>query len=263
MVSSSPLVSPLSWYAFTPAVKFNFLNDSKIECELDCVKWGLIGSVDQMKILSNGIAVLEGDTHISKWVEESGRLDHDQWAMEMILPYIKEGDWVVDGGAFIGDHTTAYLKAVGRMGRVFAFEPNPAAYECLVHNCSDAITYPFGLGNLKEDKKFYRHENVGASSVSEEGDSTIMLTSLDSYDLEQLDFLKLDIEGCELKALQGAEGTICEYRPVMWLEINRVALERQGAMPKDVLWFLMDYEYDVEPYPEEGGEQYDVLCIPR
>jgi hypothetical protein len=31
-----------------------------------------------MKILPNGIAVIEGDTHISKWVEQSGSLDHDQ-----------------------------------------------------------------------------------------------------------------------------------------------------------------------------------------
>ena len=62
-----------------------------------------------MKITKEGIAILENDTHISKWVEESGKLDHDQNDIPLILKYINEGDTVVDCGAFIGDHTIAYL----------------------------------------------------------------------------------------------------------------------------------------------------------
>jgi len=216
-----------------------------------------------MKILSNGIAVIEGDTHISAWVASEGRLDHDQYSLPIILEHIKEGDWVVDGGAFIGDHTIAYLKSVGDSGRVFAFEPNLEAFECLEHNCNSAVCYPYGLGSIREKKNFFKNKNVGASSVSDIGGDEIVVTSLDSYDLPRLDFLKLDVEGYELKALQGAEETIATHRPKMWIEINRGALGRQGASGKDIFAFLTDYDYDIEPYPEEGGDQYDILCLPR
>lgn len=213
-----------------------------------------------VKILDNGIAVIEGDTHISRWVEEEGRLDHDQNSLPIILEHIKEGDWVVDGGAFIGDHTRAYLDRVKNSGRVFAFEPNPKAFECLVHNCPEARCEPFGLSDLDGGAGMLENENSGASKLVN-GDS-VMLVRLDDYKLPKLDFLKLDVEGYELKALRGAEETIDIHRPVMWIEINKGALNDQGVEPKDVIKFALDYGYEVIPYPDEGGPQYDILCIP-
>src|SRR5687767_9160852 len=96
-------------------------------------------ATNRMKILPNGIAVLEKDSHISKWCESEKRLDHDQNLLPVILSYVKKGDWVVDAGAFIGDHTRAYLDRVGATGVVVALEPNPEAFECLKHNCPDAV----------------------------------------------------------------------------------------------------------------------------
>jgi len=213
-----------------------------------------------VKILDNGIAVIEGDTHISRWVEESGRLDHDEYALPVILEHIKEGDWVVDGGAFIGDHTRAYLDKVKNSGRVFAFEPNPKAFECLVYNCPDARCEQFGLSDLDGGAGMLESENSGASRLVEGG--SVMLVRLDDYELPKLDFLKLDVEGYELKALRGAESTIDTHRPVMWIEINKGALNEQGVEPKDVIKFALDYGYEVIPYPDEGGPQYDILCVP-
>jgi len=215
-----------------------------------------------MKILPSGIAVIEGDTHISKWVEESGRLDHDQYALPIILGHINEGDHVVDSGAFIGDHTAAYLKAVGAEGKVIAIEPNPQAHECLVHNCPDAISLNIALGDKEESIQFNQSSNAGASHLSQESGS-IKVVTLDSLNLPRLDFLKLDVEGYELKALYGAKSTILCHMPILWVEINSWALSRQGCRPADVLRWVIDAGYDVEPFPDEGGNQYDILCLPK
>ena len=123
-----------------------------------------------MKILPNNIAVLENDSHISRWVEETGKLDHDEYSLPIILKHIKEGDYVVDAGAFIGDHTVAYVKAVGSTGRVYAFEPNLSAYECLVYNCPSAITIKAGLSNKPSSQFLSVAENAGASRISACGD---------------------------------------------------------------------------------------------
>ena len=219
-------------------------------------------SFSAMKILSNGIAVLDGDTHISKWVEDEGRLDHDLYALPIILEHIKEGDVVVDAGAFIGDHTIAYLEKVGSSGTVMAFEPNPAAFQCLVHNCPSVYAFNYGLCSHGGEAFLETCENVGASSIGASGEA-IKLMCLDELMLERLDFIKLDVEGYELKALKGGERLIDAYRPIMWIEMNEGALEKQGASAREIFTFLLGYGYEIKSYPENGGPQYDILCLPK
>jgi len=214
-----------------------------------------------VKILENGIAVLEGDTHISSWVEESGRLDHDCYALPIILEHIQEGDWVVDAGAFIGDHTKAYKDKVGDSGMVFAFEPNPKAFQCLVHNCPSVQAFNYGLCSHGGEAFLELCENVGASSIGASGEA-IKLMCLDELNLGRLDFIKLDVEGYEMKALKGAEGLIDTHRPKMWIEINRMALEKQETSPREIFNFLLDYGYEIASYPDAEGMQYDILCLP-
>lgn len=215
-----------------------------------------------MKLTRENIAILENDTHISRWVEESGRLDHDRYALPIILEYIKEGYTVVDAGAFIGDHTHAYCNAVGPSGSVYAFEPNPAAFECLQYNCSSANLFNCGLSNVKENVNYSADNNAGAGRITQESNNaiTIKTITLDSLKLSALDFLKIDIEGYELNALKGAQKTISKYRPVCWIEINVGALAQQNKTPQDITKFLSKYNYSITPFPEVG-EQYDILCV--
>lgn len=222
-----------------------------------------------MKILPNNIAVIEGDTHLSKWIEETGRLDHDAYLLPQILPFIKEGDTVIDGGACIGDHTIAYLRYVGPTGNVVAFEPNPQAYECLLHNCPDAICMPYGLTDEAcEFVSIHQQSNVGATYCSsvEDGIGAVKCTSIDFYNPPSLHFLKLDIEGFELKALRGAQETIRKNRPVMLLEINSGALARNGHTPQMIYDFLLDMRYRFRTIPENcklySDPQFDLLCEP-
>ena len=215
-----------------------------------------------MKILPNGVAVIEGDTHISQWVIDSKRLDHDEYSLGAILPFIEQGAWVVDAGAFIGDHTIAYLKKVGPEGKVFAFEPNPAAYACLCHNCPDAVTFNSGLSNTESVASYKPDPNAGAGHL-DIGEGDTKLVTLDSLNLRRCDFLKIDVEGWEYEALEGAERTILTHRPVMWIEINEGSLARNNRLPYDVLNYVTDFlGYKTQAYPPERGPQYDILCTP-
>ena len=84
--------------------------------------------------LFNGIALLKDDQCICRFIRESGRLDHDQNMLPLLKEFIKNGDVVLDIGAFIGDHTIYYSKLVGDNGSVIAFEPNRDSFFCLEHN---------------------------------------------------------------------------------------------------------------------------------
>lgn len=173
---------------------------------------------------TSGLWIIDGDSHISKWVEEKGQLEHDFQTLPLILPLIQEGDVVVDAGANIGDTCGPFLDRVGPTGKVFAFEPNPDAYACLVKNCPDASCYQVALSHEAVSYPFQRCENEGAGHITNNSTETVQAVTLDSFKLDRLDFLKIDVEGFEMHVLGGAYQTITSCRPMMLIEVNDAAL---------------------------------------
>ena len=219
-----------------------------------------------MKILTNNIAVLARDSHISSWIEQEGRLCHDKCVGLFILPLIPVGGTVVDGGAFIGDHTIAYLEKVGPTGRVLAFEPNPDAMECLQHNCPRAEFHLYALGRTYERSKLEIHENAGASRLAPIGTADVFVMPLDAIKFDRLDFIKLDLEGSEVAALQGAAKTIAQHRPVMVIEMCDGHLQRQGSSAEELQTLLTSWGYryrSLNPGLNMDEPQLDLLCEPE
>jgi len=210
--------------------------------------------------------VISGDTCISKWIEDTGHLDADVNTIPFICKLIGEGAVVVDGGAYVGDHTFGYLKAAGKTGRVYSFEPEPEAYRCLVRNCPDAFTYQIALGDSYGPSTMrIVYNNPGASWLEKSGLRPLFVIPLDAMELPSVSLLKLDLEGYEFQALIGAIETIKRCRPIIVIEIYEAALERQGAKPQDIFTFLdqMGYQYRNlhEAQPCEGVV-FDIVCTP-
>jgi len=215
-----------------------------------------------MKIVHGNIAVIGGDTHISKWVEETGRLDHDQYALPIILEHIKSGDTVIDVGAFIGDHTIAYINKVGKDGHVYAFEPNKIAFDCLKHNCPSAAAFNVGLSDKEEFLSYELAPNAGAGRIKESGQVKIQTMCLDSLAIKDVSFIKIDVEGFEMNVLKGAQETISKFKPSMWIEINETALAANNCSAEEIENYLSGIGYKTEPFPEKG-DQYDILCTTK
>lgn len=221
-----------------------------------------------MKITSNNIAVIEGDECISKWVEETGRLDHDRSCLPIVLRHISKGDVVIDVGSFCGDHTIAYAKAVGSGGVVIAFEPSKDAYECLVYNMQDVshivVCVNKGLGSENKRMSIQKVETNDGMNYLVDGDD-IEVIRLDDYKLVKLNFMKIDCEGHELEVLKGAEKTIEKFRPKMLIEINQMTLERSGISRQDIYKWLRQRGYKIENiYKGQGLDEYqmDIICLP-
>ena len=220
-----------------------------------------------MKITKEGVAVLENDSHISKWVEEEGRLDHDQNALPRILPHIKEGSVIFDIGAFIGDHTIAYA----RKGIVHAFEPNEPAYDCLKYNMKgkNAVCKLIALSDSVHGYDVIESINAGMAQLSTEylAHNLQRTSTIDIYceDLGVIpDFIKIDAEGYELKILKGGEETIKTNKPVLVLEVNEYALEQHGTSRTELFEYLdkIGYIYsDIYGEPlEKLHTQFDIIC---
>lgn len=224
-----------------------------------------------MKILDNGIAVIEGDGNISRWCEESGRIDHDLTVERHILPMIKPDSVVVDGGANIGTHCVRYAQAAYK-GTVWAFEPNPIALECLIHNtrhlpvvicCNVGLSSDYEVTNLRHDAT-----NAGGSYLSKtEAGPQAICVPIDGFQWGRLDFFKLDVEGFELLALKGAEKTIRRCRPTILMEMNAGTFARNGITHSDIFQFLNNVGYQYRCLNQElnllNEPQYELLATPR
>ncbi len=230
-----------------------------------------------MKITDFGVAVVEGDQWLSKWVLEHRRLDVQSVYCYLFQKYIPVGGVVVDVGACLGDHTVSYSEMVGPDGCVHAFEPNPAACECLTHNMQsrlNVIVHIYALGAktgwgeiLKHNEKSEAY-NLGATQIAMRNSGDVLISTLDreSDKWSRLDFIKIDAEGFEPDIIRGGIETIKRFHPVILVEVNRPILKKRGKKPSDILGPLIDLGYSVqpsEPHISMDSDTLDVLCLPK
>ena len=124
----------------------------------------------------------------------------------------------IDGGAYDGDTVMLAMKHLAPE-LVLAFEPDPANYRKLVANTATAgtraILFPLGISDGLRFLRFHSGNNAG-SAIDGAGDSQVQVIDLDSaVSCMPIDFLKLDIEGCEVEALHGARKLISAQQPFL------------------------------------------------
>ena len=238
-----------------------------------------------MTLTEDGIAVIDGDAWLSQQIRNEHRLDvhHARVIVEMMQRFIPRGGTVCDVGACLGDHTIGYADIVGPTGTVHAFEPNPAAYECLRYNVQYrpwVSCYPYALADhisrCEMGPEPNNLDNVGMVTIHRERpDGPVVMTTLDDVakDWDRLDFVKIDVEGVEHALLAGAVQTLSTWKPVVLIEVNRGALQNHGATPNDVYKRLERLGYVFSPICIEGismdpfvriqEDEVDVVCVPR
>lgn len=224
---------------------------------------------------AEGWWVIDEDTHVSHWVRECKRLDHDQWMLGKLFRYIRPGDVVIDIGAHIGDHTIAYSDWVGPTGKVVAFEPETEAYQCITRNLQhrmnveifcDALSTSYTWATLERIEN-----NFGSTYLTKNKKdyNKIQVRNVDSFEFRHVDFIKIDAEGSEPSILEGAQETLAKFRPVLCIEINQLALERQGSCEGHLLEMLNFLKYKnrvmlqderVQPNAAPEAPQYDIVA---
>lgn len=215
-----------------------------------------------IEALPNGQWTVAGDTHLGAWAKQHGSIITDPHLFAWLKPRLGGVKVVWDIGANIGDHARAYLD----WGmRVVAIEPNPLAFLCLQHNCPEANNVNIAASDEVGELRFTQFENVGASRVTKDGDTTVKAYTLDMLTcLDAPDFVKLDCEGWEVHALRGMIGTLKEHQPIIFVEVNKGALAANGHTRDDIVTLLKEAGYtSFTSYPEnvsQDGEQFDLFC---
>ena len=166
------------------------------------------------------------------------------------------------------------LKVAKRIpgSRVYAFEPDKMIFPHLTRNVeynqlTNITIIPQALSSVAGMAKMT--DGLGASGylVTSNADraSTVDVecTTLDrfikQYGIENIDLLKVDIEGGEFSFLSGAKESLVRFKPLMLLELLDSHLRRSNSSMSDVVSFLIDIDYNC--YRIKGSN--DVLCVPK
>ncbi len=131
---------------------------------------------------------------------------------------VRQGDVVIDCGADIGMFTRSALEQGASF--VVAVEPAPEVLPSLRRNfereaaAGRVVIYPKGVWNKTELLPIYGNSVVARNSPITH---IIQLTTIDSLvdelALKRVDFIKMDIEGAERQALEGARRTLTRFKP--------------------------------------------------
>ncbi len=125
----------------------------------------------------------------------------------------------VDAGGYTGDTVEAFVNMFGGgYSHIYVFEPNKSNMRQLIQNVKtagyhDVYTYTMGLYDQESDALFNNYSEI-AGRIDEQGKIKIHCCRMDQILRgKQVAFIKLDVEGAELRALEGSKGIIKKNRP--------------------------------------------------
>lgn len=140
--------------------------------------------------------------------------------------------------------------------RLYCFEPNPAMQVALqatleANGITDQVrTFAFAVGAAEGELSFLNNQQSGSAShlITDDSlghlpDAKVRVTTVDRFVEEQwisrLDFIKMDIEGFEIDALEGAKATIARLQPSALIEFNSfAAVAFRNINPRQLLDFV-------------------------
>ena len=148
------------------------------------------------------------------------------------LQYVKRWRNCIDIGSNVGMWTRELAQ---KFEQVYCFEPNPNFIECFNKNITEnnVELFEFGLSNKEHTAS---QEFNSTQMTNTPGD--VQCRTLDSFNLNNIDFIKIDVDGFEDKVLEGAVNTITRNNPVINVEMKELKRPLTYNKIKKILYGL-------------------------
>ena len=179
------------------------------------------------------------------------------------LFHLIPGEVFVDCGAYDGDTAKRFISRNANFARLLAIEPDPDNHRRLcqwaerqIEVRDRIVTYGLAVGASSGSVRFNATGAEGAS-IAKGGDVLVECASLDELAADAAPtYIKMDIEGAEEDALQGARRLIREHSPIL-----AVCLYHRPSdlwrIPSLILSLVGNYKLFLRPH---FGDGWDIVC---
>ena len=177
------------------------------------------------------------DTHYEYWFGINDDKEYQKPHRDHALKNVKHFRTAVDIGGNIGFWSKDFCE---QFNNVIIFEPELSNIECLKENLkghSNFTLHEVGLGSKEEMREFYISLTTSGGHTFNKEHTThdevkqiqLQIKTLDSYNLTNVDLIKIDTQGYELDVLQGARETLLNNDCVVNVEIEQKNPEQVKA----------------------------------
>ena len=189
---------------------------------------------------------------------------HHQELRSQFRPFVPTDGVVLDVGAHAGQFTKLFAAMVPQ-GHVHAFEPGSYALSILrtvktFRKLSNVTIHACGLGDSSQVKalnvpiKKSGSIGFGLSFIDDSQQTErravtedVAIRRLDEvvaeHDIRRIDFIKVDIEGSEMRMLVGAREALTRFSPALYIELVNGHLARRGDSIEELTGYLGDLGY--------------------
>lgn len=175
------------------------------------------------------LTLRSGPLRGNKWIVSSGisflKGTYEPEKSEAVVNTIKKGEVILDVGAHIGYFSLLMAKCAGSKGKVYSFEPRGINQLFLkkhirINKFKNIEVIEKAISDGMGNESFSTKHGTGTGRLSDSGDLRVETTSIDIFCKEREispTFIKIDIEGGEVKALNGAKVTLNKLKPTVLL----------------------------------------------
>ncbi|RYF07243.1 MAG: FkbM family methyltransferase [Comamonadaceae bacterium] len=174
-----------------------------------------------------------------------------------------EGGVFIDAGGYDGETSIEFARRQPGYGSIQVFEPSATNHAKVVQalqGMRSVQVHAVGLSNQQDTLRF-SGEAGSASKITGEGSESIAVDRLDRLVPSQVDFIKMDLEGWELNALEGARESILRDHPILAISAYHHPLDFV-RIPAYVLGLRKDYSLYLRHYTE-GWTESVLYFVPR
>jgi len=176
---------------------------------------------------------------------------------KLLLHFSKAAKNVIIAGAYFGDQAIPVANNIKQTGICHTFEPNKNNSDLIIENAiandlKNIVINNLALWNKSNEKLVFEGEDALASTVEAKGDNVKVLhtITIDDYvvqhNIKGINLLMIDVEGSEIKVLEGARRMLGQDKPVVVFETHSLYNDwSNGLQNSDSVKLMKELGYEV------------------
>lgn len=196
----------------------------------------------------------------------------DTFQIHLLRHFIRKGDHVLDIGANVGYYAEKMSELVGEKGKVHCFEPDSLNFKYLskiIHGRKNVVLNKKAVAEEEGELLIYTSDMINVEHTTYKPEHfdftyTVEKTSIDNYVQQKfpVSFIKMDIQGAELKALEGMKQTLLENENIVLMtEVSPYCLKNCGNTSAEMISYIRSLGFNIFLINEDTVKELTPLDV--